>query len=307
MPITKELRAKIRSIRQTNLFWRYGTNLAPTVHHFVRTKKEKSDVISKIVDDLNSEGIAMARVEDLLTNEMIAKLYSEVQGLLSARASDISDLKNTVDKDSTVGKKTFNLELLGSEPEFDSESVFANLGLSDSMLAIANSYLRMTAQLRYFNVWYTTASTGTSRESQLWHFDREDNYILKAFLYLDDVDEGTGPFTYAPATHRSGRHRSVQPEFIMEGNVKRTTDEQMTKVYPREKWKVGTGSKGTIVFADTRGYHKGGEARSKDRLMFTCMYTSPASESKDLLQFPSGFNAAGLSDEQKRALRIPQK
>jgi hypothetical protein len=307
MALTQELRAKIRSIRQTNLYWRYGANLAPTVHHFVRTKKERSDVISKIVDQLNSDGIAVARIEDLLSAEMIANLESQTRALLTRRVDDINDLRSTVDRDSTIGKKTFNLELLGSEPEFEIESVFANLGLSGSMLAIADSYLRMTAQLRYFNVWYTTASTGISRESQLWHFDREDNYILKAFLYLDDVDEGTGPFTYAPGTHRNGKYRSIQPEFIMEGNVKRTTDEQMTKVYPREKWKVGTGKKGTIVFADTRGYHKGGEARTKDRLMFTCMYTSPASQSKDLIRFPEEFDSAGLSYEQSRALRIPKK
>jgi len=305
--LTKELRAKIRSIRQTNLYWRYGANLAPTVQHFVGTNNELSDVTSRIVDELNSNGVAIARVEDLLSADVIANLATHTRDLLSEKAADISDMKAMVDTDSTVGKKTFNLELLGSEPEFDPESVFANLGLSNSLLAIANSYLRMTAQLRYYNVWYTTASTGVSRESQLWHFDREDNYILKLFLYLDDVDEGTGPFTYAPGTHRNGRHRSIKPEFIMEGNVKRTTDEQMAAVYPRENWKICTGTKGTIVFADTRGYHKGGEARTKDRLMFTCMYTSPASQSKDLLRFPKEFNSTGLSQEKRRALRIPQK
>ncbi len=305
MPLTKELRSKLRSIKQTNLYWRYGANLAPTVHHLVQTNKALSDVTSRIVDDLNSNGIAVSRVEDLLSGDMITSLESETRNLLSAKATDIDDLRANVDNDSTIGKKTFNLELLESEPEFDTQCVFANLGLSRSMLAIANNYLRMTAQLRYFNVWYTSASTGLSRESQLWHFDREDNYILKAFLYLDDVDEGTGPFTYAPGTHRNGKHRALKPEFIMEGNVKRTTDDQMAKVYPREKWRVGTGKKGTIIFADTRGYHKGGEARTRDRLMFTCMYTSPASQSKDLIRFPEEFDSTGLTDEQKRALRIP--
>ena len=307
MALTQELRAKIRSIRQTNLFWRYGANLAPTVHHLVRPKKASGGVTSRIVNQLNSDGIAVARIEDLLSADMITDLETQTRDLLQAKAADINELKATVDIDSTVGKKTFNLELLGSEPEFVAGSVFANLGLSRSMLTVADSYLRMTAQLRYFNVWYTTASTGISRESQLWHFDREDNYILKAFLYLDDVDEGTGPFTYAPGTHRNGKYRSIQPEFIMEGNVRRTTDEQMAKVFPREKWKIGTGKKGTIVFADTRGFHKGGEARSKDRLMFTCMYTSPASQSKDLIRFPKELSLAVLTPEQKRALRIPQK
>ena len=303
----RALYSRLKYLRSNESYWRYGSNLVPTIDHLLSGDAAQSDTAKSIVRNLLSNGIAVSRIEDLMDEQSIIDLDSSVQRLLDAKNQEIRDLKSMVDADSTLGKKTFNLELLGSEPEFDPGSTFAKLGLSRSLLAIANSYLRMTAQLRYFNVWYTTASTGTSRESQLWHFDREDNYILKLFLYLDDVDEGTGPFTYAPGTHRNGKHRSIRPEFIMEGNVKRSTDEQMSNVYPREKWKACTGKKGTIVFADTRGYHKGGEARTKDRLMFTCMYTSPASQSKDLLRFPAEFDSAGLSSEQRRALRIPRK
>ena len=145
------------------------------------------------------------------------------------------------------------------------------------------------------------------RESQLWHFDREDKLIVKAFVYLDDVEAGTGPFTYAPGTHPKGIHASLKPEFMMEGNVRRTSDAHMEAACPRAEWRVCTGKKGTIIFADTRGYHKGGEARTGDRLMFTCMYTSPASQSKDLIRFPADFDPALLSAEQCKALRIPRK
>jgi hypothetical protein len=162
----------------------------------------------------------------------------------------------------------------------------------------------MRARLRYYNVWYTAASTSEARESQLWHFDREDKYILKVFLYMNDVDEGSGPFTYAPGTHQKGRDRSIDPEHFTEGGVRRTNDEQMARAFPRERWRICTGKKGTIIFADTRGYHKGGEARTGDRLMFTCMFTSPASESKKLIDFPAAFDAAGLSEDQLAALDL---
>lgn len=301
------LRTRIRSIRATEPYWRYGTNLAPTLRHLIYPAKDWSRTAENILGKLNSDGVAISRVEELLREESVAELYLAVDSLVVSRQAEIEALKANVDKDITLGQKTFNLELLGGEPEFDPESVFARIGLNNTLLAIANRYLRMTAQLRYYNVWYTAVSDGASRESQLWHFDREDNYILKAFLYLDDVDEGTGPFTYAPGTHRKGIHRSVRPGFMMEGNVRRTTDEQMAEVYPRGDWRIYTGKKGTVVFADTRGYHKGGEARTGDRLMFTCMYTSPASQSKDLIRFPVDFDPAGLSPAQIRALRIPRK
>ena len=308
LSLARDLRSSLRSIRQNDFYWRFGANLAPTVHHLIRSNKGKSGGrAASLVKRLHTDGVAIARIEDIIDDRLMTRLGADTNILLATRTDDIQDMKTTVERDLTVGKKTFNLELLGSEPEFDADSIFAKLALSRSLLSIANGYLRMTAQLRYYNVWYTTASDGASRESQLWHYDREDNFILKVFLYLNDVDEGAGPFTYAPGTHRNGEYRSIQPEFFREGNVRRTTDEQMARVYPKDKWKVCTGKKGTIIFADTRGYHKGGEARTSDRFMFTCMYTSPASRSKDLIRFPTDVDLAGLSPEQVRALRIHQK
>ena len=163
----------------------------------------------------------------------------------------------------------------------------------------------MIAKLRYYNVWKTFATETEARESQLWHFDREDNYILKAFLYLKDVDEGTGPFTYAPKTHPKGSLRSKQPEYFMEKNVQRSTDDQMAAAVPKENWIRGAGKKGTIIFADTRGYHKGGEARTDDRLMYTCMFTSSASESQRLINYPENLKLTEFSKKQLNALENP--
>jgi hypothetical protein len=162
----------------------------------------------------------------------------------------------------------------------------------------------MHAKLRYYNVWKTFASTEQARESQLWHFDREDNYILKIFLYLDDVDEGAGPFTYAPGTHKKGKYRAIEPEYFLEGSVRRTTDDQMNAVFAEDRWIRALGKKGTIIFADTRGFHKGGEARTKDRLMYTCMYTSPASQSKNLIKFDENFDRSAMDTRQLRALGL---
>ena len=55
----------------------------------------------------------------------------------------------------------------------------------------------------------------------------------------------------------------------------------MAAVVPKDRWTVAIGSAGTVVFADTHGYHRGGLARTDDRVMYTCMYTSGASESEE--------------------------
>ena len=52
-------------------------------------------------------------------------------------------------------------------------------------------------------------------------------------------------------------------------------------------------------YADTNGYHRGGLARTGDRVMYTCMYTSRASESDmtpfgvDRIETPRPFMTRG--------------
>jgi hypothetical protein len=301
------IRNLARNGRRNELVWRYGFNILPSLNFQLKTASDFNESARGVVNKLNRDGIAITSVDELLSGGgYFAELESATQLLLGNRRRELDELRRRAKASDTIGEKTFNVELLGSEIEFEPESVFARFALQETFLNIANSYFGMLVKLRYYNVWQTFATNSAPRESQLWHFDREDNYILKVFLYLNDVDEGTGPFTYASKTHRKGKFWGRQPEFILEKNVMRSTDEQMSAVIPRENWVKAVGKKGTIVFADTRGFHKGGEARTSDRLMFTCMYTSPASESKRLLSFPDSLRIDELTKQQIRALEISQ-
>ncbi len=295
------LRRLIKAGRQNEFVWRYGFNFLPSVLRAFQSGTHPVPEAERVLADLNRDGIAITSVNKLFDDpKMFSLLESNVEDLLDARDGDLKRLKETSEAKDLVGNKTFNVELLGSQVAFDPKSIFARFALQDSFLNIANNYFRMLVKLRYFNVWYTFATSGDARESQLWHFDREDNYILKVFLYLRDVDEGSGPFTYASETHRKGRKWGARPEFSLEEGVRRSTDGQMSEIIPSSKWIKAVGPKGTIVFADTRGFHKGGEARTSDRLMYTCMYTSPASDSKRLLTFP--VETMSLPRKQRNAL-----
>lgn len=297
------LRQLAKKGQKNELIWRYGFNFFPSFQYRFTHPFATDDEATEVVDQLNENGIAITSVNEFGGHvEYFSELESSVCGILESRKTEIEELRARADDTDAIGEKTFNVELLGSPFKFDSESTFARFSLQDAFLDIANAYLGMIARLRYFNVWYTFPTRSKARESQLWHFDREDNYILKVFMYLNDVDEGAGPFTYAPKTHRKGALWNIQPEHFHEGGVQRSTDEQMAAVVPKEKWIRATGKKGTIVFADTRGFHKGGEARTGERLMFTCMFTSPSSRSKALLNFQANDEYLNLSRRQRRAL-----
>jgi len=138
----------------------------------------------------------------------------------------------------------------------------------------------MRTQLRFYNVWLTRPSGEQLQSSQLWHRDREDFYILKVFIYLRDVGPGAGPFRYAVGTHR-GRDRRLLPGRTSEGVISRTTDSELAAVVPPDRWSDVLGPRGTVVLADTRGLHCGGAAVDTERLLFTCMFTSQASQVRE--------------------------
>ena len=59
------------------------------------------------------------------------------------------------------------------------------------MLDIANAYLGMWSKLEYVDLWYSVPQPADAERvaSQRWHRDFNDQHLLKAFLYLVDVDE----------------------------------------------------------------------------------------------------------------------
>ena len=69
------------------------------------------------------------------------------------------------------------------------------VALDARLLDLANSYLDMWAKLEYLDLWHTPPTDAADRvSSQRWHRDFNDRLLLKAFVYLADVDAGAGPF-----------------------------------------------------------------------------------------------------------------
>ena len=122
-------------------------------------------------------------------------------------AGEESALRRREGKEFVVRKYAYDAELALDNP-------WLRLGLHPHLLDIANTYLGMWAKLEYVDVWYTPpVKQGERRSSQRWHRDFNDRHLLKAFLYLVDVDEDTGPFEYIPRTapQRAGQPLAVAP------------------------------------------------------------------------------------------------
>jgi hypothetical protein len=169
--------------------------------------------------------------------------------------------------------------ILGVKPKYNPNSFWSSLAENNSLKQIAMTYFKLkNVEMRYYNIWKHEHADNIETGSQLWHRDREDLKILKIFICVDDVTINNGPFVYAPGTHMSGKVKKNPNYFKEKDGTKRTTDEMMEMIVPKSDWIYSTGPKGTIIFADTNGFHKGGFVKSGQRLLFTCMYVSSASE-----------------------------
>ncbi len=89
---------------------------------------------------------------------------------------------------------------------------------------------------------------------------------FKSFLYLDDVDNGNGPFTYLPGTQRKhllrlkkqliGNGEGESPTTVFPEDIKASEMARETRI---------TGPAGTLILADVRGLHRGSPQENRSR------------------------------------------
>src|SRR5437899_5275868 len=112
------------------------------------------------------------------------------------------------------------------------------------------------------------------QSSQRWHRDFNDRHLLKAFLYLVDVDDDSGPFEYVPRSAPGSELDHLWPWRPLGDNYP-PEEELAAKVEDRAV--SFTAPRGTLIFCNTSGFHRGGFAVTKPHVLATFTYSSPAS------------------------------
>lgn len=304
--IKQGLRRITQTSRNNKLTWRYIHNLVPTVGYQLHRPTLVGET-KRVLDDLNRDGVAITSVDALFgSTSMFAELCSTVSSLEQGLSDELATARDSVSPNgkNTIKPKDYLFKLLGERPQLDISSVFVRFALQQRVLQIVNSYYSMFTRLESFNVWKNFATPHTPRSSQLWHRDPDDPHCtMKVFVYLSDVDKGSGPFTFAVGSHSKGRFRDDPAFLFKDGHTPRSDDAQMATVVPAECWKSCVGPKGTIVFADTRGYHKGGHAFQHDRTLFVSMFSSRSARVINSLERPDRI-ATPRDKEQAFALSL---
>jgi hypothetical protein len=277
--LRRAILAGFRLCNNSDFTWRFVVNLRSSLEYSM-TAKSLSGTQERILTELKRNGIAIASIADFAQSSSV--LFEELETAVGKYEISLAkEIEQTrANARLQAHPKSYVLALLGPLPTLDPRDVFVRFALQAEFLAIVNSYFGMLTKLRSYNVWHNFPTHGPPRESQLWHRDPEDRCVLKMFVYLTDVTEGAGPLSYVPRTHALGEVKTAaQSKLFKEGRsyVHRSNDAQMTQVVPRDRWITAVGPKGTVVFVDTKGYHKGGFAVERERILYTCMFTSKAS------------------------------
>ena len=140
-------------------------------------------------------------------------------------------------------------------------------------------------------------------DSEYWHRDNHDRKIVKLYVYLNDVDEHTGPLTFLRQTQAGGAYGSVFPAHPPEGSY--PNEKALIGAVPESRMVRCTGPAGTVVLCDTMGFHKGGRCARKHRLLLTATYTSDAALDYSRYRLAQPEQLAQLGPMARYAIRAP--
>ena len=267
---------------------------------FKKNQPTLSPLLGQVLRGLQQNGIATVRVTDLVGEN----LWLEMQKAFSIRLGDpkIQDeIKNRRSAPEHRGDKYYNV-VLWDMPVAEKNNPLIAFSTHPSILAIVNSYMELFAKFRSLKLWASMPVPPDAPEhaSQQWHRDPEDRKIVKVFLYFNDVDTETGPFTYLKKSQLGGKWRGLFPQipplgsYAPKGGVEKAVDPADIS--------IGTGKAGTVIFCDTSGLHKGGYCKSKTWHIYISTYASQASLEPLGIKFLPSSTYESLLPSQRYAL-----
>lgn len=275
-----------------------------------RNKKAKSlyqndsqelDIVqSATLAKLNKDGVAIIQLDDLSSDRnLLARLKASARCPAVLQAEKLS------------GQTLYNHKIRGIGRNIKDKHIpeaYLNFFLSDKLLNIINAYFGMRTRLNYIDAWYNLPVDPNDlfATTEQWHRDHEDKTIIKVFVYLSDVAEAMGAFSYINGTHSNGQGKFTwlsppsppRGVYLREGDLERVqqSDRHTINAYP--------GKPGSVVIADTSGFHKGGRAIVEPRHVLVAFFTSEAAVDRHRYCLPPHIDPELLSPQACYALGL---
>jgi Phytanoyl-CoA dioxygenase (PhyH) len=268
------------------------------------TPPELTDAQQRALDALREDGIAIVPFAELFADGSLwEELASEMEAFAAQAAHEAVRGGQGGKKDYLVRRYPRGKGKLPVEPAvLASDGPWLRYAAGDPLLDVVNTYRAVKTKLVDFDQWYTipVGEEGERHHSQLWHRDPEDQHVVKVFLYFSDVDEDAGPFEYVRQSAEGGKYGDLWPW----GETERypPSDELEHAVDDSDRV-LATGAPGTLVICDTSGFHRGGYARTKPRVLATQTYVDrKVTPENKRRKFQVDWRSDGLSAQARFAL-----
>ncbi len=227
-----------------------------------------------IVRDLNSKGFN----DDFKLNE---KILNNILDEISLKNSSLSykGLKKTKlfdnevnpnDNIKTIVQKSMKNQLSHVTLDINMSKLnsLKQIASSKFFSEIANSYLGCedisVSSLCYISNPVKISEKEKKDNAQYYHYDNDFKKFFKVFIYLNDVDINSGPHSFIQYSHKKKLYKHIVS--------KRINDDEIKKCYGRENIITFDRPKGSIIFEDTFGLHKGNYPKSQSRVVLILIY-----------------------------------
>jgi hypothetical protein len=240
------------------------------------SKLPKSTRVTQIVESVRKSGYCQIFLKDFLDTPEVECIFVEA-----------GERKNALEKTIRTGvysskdNKDF-LFRLSSVQGKNAPSKLWSISVDGFFREVANQYFTQKARITNIDYWVTPQGSpgDVPRSSQLWHRDYEDKRVLKIFVYFTDVDIDSGALSYIEKSHSSGDYGCYFPTKPPLGRT--VSDSELELTVPLGLKKTFVAPRGTVLFVDTGGLHKGGYCPTRERFLFTATYTSAGGISKSV-------------------------
>lgn len=219
----------------------------------------------QIIQEIQQTGIYLTSLDELslpLTNDCMKAANNLMQKL---QMTSLEKYQLTDDPMSAASHRIYSdpIEIARKYPEILQWGLQDRiLDLVENIIGVPSAFIGLTLRREILN----QKQTGT----RLWHVDAEDFNSVKIIIYLNDVDEDTGPFEYIPKY-------SISPLlYLWRVNLFNfaVEDAVMEKIVPNSQWHSCLGEAGKVIIAHTGQVFHRGKIPQKERFALMYSYTS---------------------------------
>ncbi|NNL86522.1 MAG: hypothetical protein HKP27_12760 [Myxococcales bacterium] len=276
----------------------WAANRVAREHHRALAKPPDMEQ-ARAVDELRREGLHQTHFEALLGDD-----FARFRRASLSLFDTPEFTRQIARRKSRSGVKWYVVRGLGIAGRVRVPPALAKVFLSDRILGIVNAHLGLASRLHYIDVWHNfpVDRDEPSISSETWHGDHEDKRLVKVILYLDDVGADDGPFCFVRRTHEMGALRSECA--VSPGQAARPKSEFLSSARGLEHAEVCCGTRGTLLFCDSSGLHRGGRSIRRARVVATATYVSDTAIDRRTRYDISPADASSLADAGRFALRL---